>query len=320
MSVVEYLNGINRVLAKLGHLSDESQVLESTVTMLVDQPANVCAAIYLLDPATTQWTRRAQAGPDCPVICPVPPKQVVAPVRLRSGPASDGMVQAFAFPIHLEAIITGAMLIGTAVEHDETMVAVNAMLASVIGSLVSVVAEQEQLYAALDEAPALISIHRAPDHRLVFTNRRYREMVPEAQLGHAPHDFLEPETAAQQLALQKQVLATGTPFLGEAIPIDVSTLAGFSEDVAYFDYTLQPLRHGRADPGLFVHATDVTGSVQALEEAQRAQERYQQLVDDVDAIVWEVDVETFDFTFVSRAAETMTGYPLAGWTAPGFWV
>ena len=53
-----------------------------------------------------------------------------------------------------------------------------------------------------------------------------------------------------------------------------------------------------------------------LEGAQR----YEQLMANIDSIVWEMDVRTFQFTFVSQQAEPLLGYPLSQWLTPGFWV
>ena len=43
------------------------------------------------------------------------------------------------------------------------------------------------------------------------------------------------------------------------------------------------------------------------------------LVDDLDAIVWEGDAQTFQFSYVSKAAERILGYPCEKWLEPGFW-
>jgi PAS domain S-box-containing protein len=54
--------------------------------------------------------------------------------------------------------------------------------------------------------------------------------------------------------------------------------------------------------------------------AQAAEARYRELVDSVDAIVWEYDWVARRFTFVNRRAEQILGYPLADWyTVPDFW-
>ncbi|MGE0132918.1 MAG: response regulator [Blastocatellales bacterium] len=59
---------------------------------------------------------------------------------------------------------------------------------------------------------------------------------------------------------------------------------------------------------------------EARVEAEAARRRYRDLVDDLDAIVWEADVETRLFTYVSKRAEKMLGYPIGRWlNEPNFW-
>jgi PAS domain S-box-containing protein len=49
-------------------------------------------------------------------------------------------------------------------------------------------------------------------------------------------------------------------------------------------------------------------------------QQYEQLITNIDSIVWEMDVRTYQFTFVSQQAEPLLGYPLSQWLTPGFWV
>ncbi|MFP5284814.1 MAG: PAS domain-containing sensor histidine kinase, partial [Thermoanaerobaculia bacterium] len=60
------------------------------------------------------------------------------------------------------------------------------------------------------------------------------------------------------------------------------------------------------------------------EERRRGREverRYRGLVDQLDAIFWEADAVSFEFTYVSPRAEAMLGYPMERWLhEPGFWV
>jgi PAS domain S-box-containing protein len=56
--------------------------------------------------------------------------------------------------------------------------------------------------------------------------------------------------------------------------------------------------------------------------AAQAGERFRELVDDIDGVVWEADAsaEPFRFTFVSRHAESILGFPPARWLAgAAFW-
>jgi PAS domain S-box-containing protein len=64
---------------------------------------------------------------------------------------------------------------------------------------------------------------------------------------------------------------------------------------------------------------DISDRACAEEELRRAQERLQGLINSVDGIVWEVDVATFRFTFVSEQAVAILGYPLEDWYEPNFW-
>jgi PAS domain S-box-containing protein len=48
-----------------------------------------------------------------------------------------------------------------------------------------------------------------------------------------------------------------------------------------------------------------------------AQHRYQDLVEGIDAIVWEADASTRVFTFVNRRAEALLGWPPEVWLEPG---
>lgn len=56
-------------------------------------------------------------------------------------------------------------------------------------------------------------------------------------------------------------------------------------------------------------------------ELQTSNLRLEDLIDSVEAIVWERDIETWRFTFVSGQAERILGYPARKWTEDsGFWL
>jgi PAS domain S-box-containing protein len=105
------------------------------------------------------------------------------------------------------------------------------------------------------------------------------------------------------------------------------------------------IRHGLIsanvlwENGKFVHTRcltrDVTERLRAGQErtqllareqaarayAEAAELRFRDLVNTLDAIVWEADATTFRFTFVSQRALQVLGYPVERWLAePDFWV
>jgi len=57
-----------------------------------------------------------------------------------------------------------------------------------------------------------------------------------------------------------------------------------------------------------------------IEEISQSHQQYESLVNWIEGIVWEVDAETFQFTFVSQKAEKLLGYPVKQWIEePKFW-
>ena len=84
------------------------------------------------------------------------------------------------------------------------------------------------------------------------------------------------------------------------------------------------VRYGEAEKHIlqFV-STQVAMAIERKrgEEALRQAELYyRQLVESVQAIVWRADAHTFQFSFVSKEAEALLGYPLERWTSePTFW-
>lgn len=68
-------------------------------------------------------------------------------------------------------------------------------------------------------------------------------------------------------------------------------------------------------------AVDITERKLVEEVLRKSHQDYATLVASIDGIVWEVDVQTFMFTFVSNKAERLLGYPIEQWlTEPTFWM
>jgi len=66
--------------------------------------------------------------------------------------------------------------------------------------------------------------------------------------------------------------------------------------------------------------TDSLTSLLTQRNLQQSQRAYASLVNNIDGIVWELDVLTFRFTFVSPQAERLLGYPVSAWLEDAnFW-
>ena len=82
------------------------------------------------------------------------------------------------------------------------------------------------------------------------------------------------------------------------------------------------IRLGRDDDArLLVIVEDLTEEERLQAARRESEERFRDLIQGVDAIVWEASAETREFTFVSQRAETVLGYPVDRWLRErGFWL
>jgi PAS domain S-box-containing protein len=88
------------------------------------------------------------------------------------------------------------------------------------------------------------------------------------------------------------------------------------------DYVLKT-RLGRLAPSVaraLREAREKSERKQTQEQLNREQQRFMDLVNSVDGIVWEANAGTFAFSFVSEQAERILGYPIERWLKePTFW-
>ncbi|MBI5672821.1 MAG: PAS domain S-box protein [Nitrospirae bacterium] len=66
---------------------------------------------------------------------------------------------------------------------------------------------------------------------------------------------------------------------------------------------------------------DITERKRTQEALEQIVHRYKDLINSVNGMVWEADASTTQFTFMSRQAEAILGYPVDQWlSSPTFWV
>lgn len=100
---------------------------------------------------------------------------------------------------------------------------------------------------------------------------------------------------------------------GESLQFEAALSYG-SPDPQQLSITYSPYRETDGSiSGVIGVLHDLTPLRQAERVIQSAQQRYFSLLQSIDGIVWELDVMSWRFTFVSQKAEQVLGYPIAAW-------
>jgi two-component system, cell cycle sensor histidine kinase and response regulator CckA len=99
--------------------------------------------------------------------------------------------------------------------------------------------------------------------------------------------------------------------------IRLRTRSGAIRDV---NMSIEPVQVGET-PGFLSVVMDVTERLAAEQALARSERMFKDMVQSINAVVWEADAQTFVFSFVSEQAEKMLGYPVGAWLESStFWV
>jgi len=178
------------------------------------------------------------------------------------------------------------------------------------------------LFGALDTVRSIVAVMAGPELVFTYGNRRFQEVTGAADdfLGKPFREAL-PKTAGRLLHTCREVIESGVAMRLTEVAFDDTEGLGFGlhRGKGYFNIELAPLTVGSEPSGeLLAHAVDVTELVMAREEAADARDLYSSLLQDIDVLVWDIDPETWAFTFMSHRAEELLGYPPESWGDPDF--
>lgn len=137
-----------------------------------------------------------------------------------------------------------------------------------------VVRQREIMFQVFEQTPASVAILHGPEHRFDYVNPGYQGLFPGRQLLGLPLAEALPETVEYGfLALLDQVYATGEPFFGTELPLQVRDLEGNMLPEKYYTFTYQAYQEEGVTIGVSIFAFDVTEQVLARQQraAQQAQ-------------------------------------------------
>jgi two-component system cell cycle sensor histidine kinase/response regulator CckA len=174
---------------------------------------------------------------------------------------------------------------------------------------------QQYAQEIVDSVPAGLLV-LSSDLRVLSTNRPFLKLFhlrSEDVLGRRLDEVIQAESPPYRVSSVSE-----SELAPQSVLLDI-TLPGRQEKRPA-RITITSVAHGEADGRLLVVVEDQSEGERLRAAAEASERRLRELIQSVDAIVWETDAALDQFTFVSRRAEQMLGFPVEDWlTVPHFW-
>lgn len=174
---------------------------------------------------------------------------------------------------------------------------------------------EQQLRLITDALPALVSYVDA-EQRLRFCNKTYEDWFGHTRnelYGMHLRDIIGPNYERRSHYIERALAGERVSY--EAVISDKDE----RQHYVYIDYIPDVDSTGSVQ-GFVTQIWDMTPIKQAEGSLQNLEQDYRALIDTIEGIVWEADVTTFQFTFVSAQAERLLGYPIRQWVEEtDFW-
>lgn len=170
----------------------------------------------------------------------------------------------------------------------------------------------------LPEWPGLVARVVGPEQRITFASELLQRVLGKGPLrGLKAHEVGDEALAAVLFAPLDAVYRSGAPRIANEVLARWDPRGDGSLAESYFDLFWKPTRGalGEVD-GVVIHGIEVTRAVLERRAAETSHRHLLDLVQGLrDAIVWEADGQSLEFTFVSPGAEAVLGYPPRQWLA-----
>ena len=130
---------------------------------------------------------------------------------------------------------------------------------------------EHQIREVFAQAPAFLAVVGGPKHVFEFVNDAYKQLVGHRELLGKPVEDALPEVRGQGfIDILDRVLATGEPFIGRELPVDLVRTPGGQPVQVYVDFVYQPITSATGERfGIVAHGSDVTAAVVARREIER---------------------------------------------------
>jgi PAS domain S-box-containing protein len=171
-------------------------------------------------------------------------------------------------------------------------------------------AERARLHTLFMQAPAIIAIHRGPEHVYEFSNPVNAQLLGGRELLGKTVRQAQPELEGQGFyELLDRVYQTGEPYSGQEAAATVGDPR--NPRVGYFNFVYQPMLGPKGRPeGVLVFGFEVTEQVLARRRLEQAERRLTTITNNATQGLIMMDARQH-CVFMNPAAEAITGFTLA---------
>ena len=162
--------------------------------------------------------------------------------------------------------------------------------------------ERERLVAAFENSPSFLALLDGPEHVFRFANERYYQLVSRRDIiGRSVGEAIDEAAAQGFVGILDRVYATGEPFIGYDIPVQLRNESG-ELATRYVDFVYQPVRSAEGViTGILAVGSDVS-------ERHVAETRFRELADAMPQIVFSATADGH-VDYFNRQWYEYTGVP-----------
>jgi len=152
--------------------------------------------------------------------------------------------------------------------------------AQVLAAAQRQVQERETFYRVFEHTPAVIGLLRGPEHRVVYHNVAYQQLLGGRVVRGSTVIDIQPEAEAQGFVkLLDRVYETGETHFGVEVPLWLPAQGAEPAHTAYLNFTYQAYYDDDTVAGISVFATEVTEQVLARQQRAAAQAQLQAVLE-----------------------------------------
>lgn len=169
--------------------------------------------------------------------------------------------------------------------------------------------ERTRLRRVFEQAPGFIAILHGPESTYEIVNEAYYQLVGHRELIGKPVREAVSELEAQgYFALLDQVIASGEPFVGHEMRVQLQRTPGGPMAERYIDFLFQPLfAPDGTVSGVFIQGHDITEQKRAKEALEISNERWKLAIEGARDGVWDWNLRTNEVAYSKRWKEIL-GY------------